>query len=394
MPSQQTHKRFNGRISIVTGELSGEIHGERLVKALRERLAVDFSGMGGPLLREAGVRVVYDYQKISVTGMGELVSKLPAIFSAYRTIQGHLREWQPALLILVDYPGFNLRLASFAARTGIPVVYFIPPQLWAWHEGRIKKVRRYVRKVLSILPFEEQYFLERGVDASYVGHPFVATVKAGLTREAFFDLVQAPAGEPLLTIMPGSRDHEVTRHTPTMIKVVDVLRKRLGGLSVVLALADTVREETVSPLLGPGSPVRIVKGHTHDALAYSDLALVASGSATLEAALLGTPSIVIYRLSTFSYILGRMLVKVPYVSLPNIIAGREVFPEFIQHLNVADIAERATHMLKNGREDFGKDVESIRTRLGSYDSYALAGNQIVDFLRKEYGTLPETARFS
>jgi lipid-A-disaccharide synthase len=346
--------------------------------------------MGTARLGQAGVDIVCDYRHISVTGLGEIVSKLPRIMKAFRLLRNHFQSSRPSLLILVDYPGFNLRLAAAAARAGIPVVYFIPPQLWAWNEGRIRKIRENVQRVLSILPFEEAFFRERGVDASYVGHPFVGTVKPTTSKEDFFSTLGLPPNRPVVTVMPGSRDHEIKRHTPAMMQVTDILRERLGPISILLPLADSIDEATIKPLLSPGADVHILRGQTYDALAHSDLALVASGSATLEAALLGTPSIVMYRLSRFSYMIGRMVVKVPFVSLPNLIARKMVFPEYIQRFPLHDIANKAVHMLKDGREAMSDDIAAIRTRLGSHDSYTIAGDEIVDLLRTIYGPLPET----
>ena len=377
---------FNNKIVLVTGELSGENHALHLVKALRELLPVKFSGIGGAGLAEAGVRIVYDYGNISLTGLSEIFSKLKYIREAYKRLKRHLAEEKPSLIILVDFPGFNLKVARMAKKRGIPVIYFIPPQIWAWRESRIKQIKRFVDHVICILPFEKELYDSHGIGATYIGHPFAGTVKPRLEKQEFLDTIGVKSGGTVVTIMPGSRENEFVRHMPLLLDVVNRLRARVNDLRVLLPLADSIDDGIASRYSGEQTIIPL-RGLSYDALSYSDIAIMASGSATLEAAVLGTPTIVVYKVSRISYAVAKALVKIKYISLPNIIMGEEVFPEFIQHISPGDIAEKAVYMLKNGRKGFDEKMAEIKRRLGSHDSYGLAGESILRFLEGKYGAV-------
>jgi lipid-A-disaccharide synthase len=374
---------------VSTGELSGEIHALHLLEALRTHLAFGVSGLGGSRLAGAGVDIVHNYKDISLMGVSELFSKAGHILRAFHAMERHLRDTAPSLLILVDFPGFNLRLAKIARRLGIPTVYFIPPQLWAWRKGRIKTIRNCVDLVLCILPFEEEMYRENGVEAVYVGHPFVQTVKASRTRDEFLAYAGVTSKGPLLTVMPGSRESEILRLLPVMVDVVKQVKNRVGDIAVVLPVAETVSVERIQERVG-GTGITLLPGLSHDALAYCDAAVIASGSATLEAAILGAPSVVVYRLAPLSYWLARLLVHVPHISLPNLIAGHEIYPEFIQRLEPEIIADRVVYMLNNGTTTIRRDLDEVRSRLGAFDSYRAAAESIVRFVERVYGPVPQT----
>lgn len=391
MQRQSHPQSFNGRAVIITGELSGEMHAVRLIEELKERIGIGFSGVGSDMLQACGMDVVLDYRPISLMGLSELVSKLGHIRKAYRLVRDHLRHVNPSLLILVDFPGFNLRIARIAKGLGIPVVYFIPPQVWAWRRGRIETIRKYVDLVISILPFEEELYRQEGIEARYVGHPFSQTVTPKSDAKTFLDRLGIAEGGTIITVMPGSRENEIRRHLPVLLKIVDILRRQIRDLTVLVPLSRNTDEKGIIPLLEGRNDMILLKDETYDALSASQLALIASGSATLEAALLGTPAIVLYRLSPLSYFVARLLVKVKYASLPNLIAGREVFPEYIQHLDPERIAERALAMLKTNGEEMRRQMEGIRESIGRQDSYGMAAKHIVDFLERIYGPLPATA---
>lgn len=335
--------------------------------------------------------VVLDYGDISLIGFSEVLGKLRQIRKAWHIIKEHLTKNRPSLLILVDFPGFNLRLARFAKKIGIPVVYFIPPQIWAWRESRIHTIRRFVDKVICILPFEKALYDKYGVDAVYVGHPFMKTVKPLYTKTAFLQKLNLNDRTPVVTIMPGSRQNEINKHISVLLEVADILVRHFSGLRVLIPVADTIDVSLVKNHVAGRAHIFPVKGLSHDAIAHSDLAIAASGSAALEAAILGTPTIVVYQVSNLSYVLAKMLVKVKHISLPNIIAGREVFPEFIQDFNAADVADKAIYMLNKGRDYLQKDIEEVRMKLGVLDSYQLASEEIIRFLEHRYGTVQKTA---
>ena len=379
---------INKKIFISTGELSGEVHACRLVEDLNEQGAFELSAMGTDRLAGAGARIVCDYRDISVTGLSEVLSKMGSIKRAFKTVKGHIAATRPDLVVLVDFPGFNMRIARYAKGLGIPVIYFIPPQIWAWRKNRVKKIRLYVDMVICILPFEKDLYIKAGVDAIYIGHPFSQTVKPTASREEFLDRAGAPRDKPILAILPGSRENEVARHMPVLAKVVSAVRRQMPDISVLLPLAGNIDEKTVMPFVCEMPFVTVVKNSSHDTLAYCDTAIVASGSVTLEAALLRTPTIIVYRVSWLSYVIARLIVHVRYIGLPNIIAGKEVFPEFIQHLDPEMIAQKALSMIDKGRKGIADTIESVNDQLTKKDSYRLAGTAVKNFLEKK--TCPST----
>jgi len=379
-------KGTTNRIVLLTGELSGEIHGTNLVKSINSKYNIDFSGMGGRRLKQEGMEVVYDYNAISLMGISEIFTKTHHIISALNTIKRHIRDVRPLCVILVDFPGFNLRIAGYAKRLGIPVIYFIPPQVWAWHRSRVYKIKKYVDLVISILPFEKGFYREYGIEARYVGHPFANIIKPTMARDEFFRMIDIDMGHPLITIMPGSRENEVLRHMPVLLSITDILKKRLDHVGIVLPVAENIPDRLIKDSIS-GRAITALRGYNYDALYHSDAAIIASGSATLEAAILGVPTAVIYKISTLSYLLAKMLVDVKFISLPNLIAGKEVFPEFIQHLDPEKIAERVIYILNNDRVEIKKDLAYIKAELGGFDSYSMARDEIVSFLEHRYGTI-------
>lgn len=386
---------MNNRVMIVTGELSGEVHAAHLVRAVSALSPMRFSGMGSETLRDAGVDVIHDYREISITGMSipVLLSKAGHIRRAYRALKGHLSTTAPQLLILVDFPFFNLRLARLARRLGVPVVYFIAPQVWAWHKSRVKQIKANVDLVLSILPFEAPFYRRYGVPVSYVGHPYAKGVKPLHSKEAFYSMCAVGAEGPVITMMPGSRQNEARRHMPILTEVLEHLDRDVGRYTVLLPVADTLPKDFFDPFLKGRENVIPLKGLAHDCLAYSDVAVIASGSATLEAAILGVPSLVFYKISLLEYLVARRVVKVPYISLPNIIAGKEIFPEFIRSVSPERIAKTVVSMLHNDRSAVQRDLEEIRNRLtapSGSDPYQTAAQAILRFLEHTYGPVPKT----
>ncbi len=375
-------------MAIVAGELSGETHAAHLVRALTKALPLQVSGIGSTLLGEAGVRTICDYRNISVTGLSEILAKAGHIRRAYRTVKDHLERERPGLLILVDFPGFNLRIARLAHALGIPVVYFIPPQLWAWRKGRIHDIQSSVDLVLCILPFEETLYRDHGVPVAYVGHPYARTVKPLYEKEAFSSMFGIDGSAPVITVMPGSRQNEAAKHMPLLLSVIDRLKADIDRFTVLLPVADSIDDDFFAPFIRGRDYIIPVKGLPHDCLKHSNAAVIASGSATLEAALLGVPTLVVYKISVFSYLVARMVVKVKYISLPNILAGKEVFPEFIQSIDPQRIAKTLVSMLNNDTSAVREELEQVRNGLDTgADPYQAACDRILQFLEQRYGTL-------
>jgi lipid-A-disaccharide synthase len=378
---------FNNKIFIITGELSGEMHAAHLVKSFKNNFHFEFSAVGSRRLAEAGADIIYDYRNISLTGISEIFSKIFHIYSALRMVKKYIRETRPALVILIDFPGFNLRIARFAKKLGIPVLYFIAPQIWAWRKKRIRTIKRYVDRVICILPFEKKLYDSYGIDAVYVGHPFVNTVKPSLSREEFLRQIRADGTNPIIAIIPGSRENEIIKHMPVLLKTITIMKRKLPGMVVVLPLAENIEMDIFEPFKDSIGNTVIIKNHAYDTLAYCDTAIAASGSVTLEAAMLKTPTIVIYRISSLSYLVAKMLVKINFISLPNIIAEKAVFPEFIQDIDPEKIAEKALHMVHNGKQEIQEDINGIIEKIGHYNSYESARDAVIGFLEKRYDTL-------
>jgi lipid-A-disaccharide synthase len=382
---------LNRKALIIAGELSGEIHALHLVNAINAVLPLQWSAIGSERLRAAGVDILYDYREISVTGLSEVLPKMRQIWKAYRSLKRYFLETLPFLVILVDFPGFNLRVARMAKKLGIPTVYFIPPQVWAWRATRINQIKRDVGLVISILPFEKALYDEYDIPSVYVGHPFMTTVRPGRSRSVFVEESGLREKWPIITIMPGSRENEIAKHMPILVQVIGRLRQHLKQMAVILPVAETIDRGVFEPFVRENSEIHFLEGASGDALASSDIALVASGSATLEAAILNCPTIVIYKVSPFSFFVAKHLVKVGHISLPNLIAGREIFPEYIQDLDPESIAERALHVLNNETARMKNDMEEVRRKLGMSDSYGLARDAIVQFLERIYGPLSTTS---
>lgn len=353
-------------ILVSAGEASGDLYASLVVDELRSTLPdAEFYGCTGPRLRAAGVRTVVDSSSLAVVGLLEVVHHIPRIYGEYRKLIAAAHEKKPDLAILADSPDFHLRVARRLHAQGVPVVYLVAPQVWAWRKGRLHAIRRTVRKLLCIFPFEEEFFRRAGVDADYIGHFLAGLVAPSLTRDEFFRKHRLPPGRPLIAVLPGSRRGEAARHMPALLDAVSrMYRER--AMSFVLpasamAGAGFFRERT------GGSPVQVVEGESWDAMAHADLVLAASGTVTVEAALLGTPMVTFYRVSKPSWVAGKLLVDVPFYSMVNLIAGREVVPELMQgQMTGPRLAAEALRLLEDGppRRAMLAGLAEVREKLG------------------------------
>jgi lipid-A-disaccharide synthase len=320
-------------ILLSAGEASGDMYAARLATALKQRLNVEIFGMGGDEMRAAGVNVIADYQEVSVVGITEILSHLPSLIRAMRKLVGAAQQKKPALAILTDFPGFHLRLARKLLPLGIRNVYYICPQFWAWRPWRANLVRRRFVQALCIFPFEEAFFRERGVNAKFIGHPLVGMVQPTLTREQFAAQHNLAPGNPIITLLPGSRWGEISRHLPTMLEACSHLQTLApAAYNFVLAVAPGIDLQRLRALIPPdgASLPTIVQNQTYDAVASANAALVCSGTATVEAALLDTPMAVVYRVTPLTALLARPLVRTTFFSMVNLIADRAVVSELIQ----------------------------------------------------------------
>lgn len=320
---------------IVTGEASGDLHGANLVRALQERAsALEFYGMGGPELRSAGVDILFDADKVSVVGIVEVFSHLVDIFRAQKILRKKLEVDPPDLLILIDLPDFNLLLAKKAKKLGIPVFYYICPQVWAWRSGRIKTLQKRADRFGVILPFEEQYFKERGLDATYVGHPLLDSVRKSKTRSEFLSEHNIGRNTKIVGLLPGSRRREVVSLLPVFLEAAEKLQRAVNDRLVFVipkaSAIDTAIFKEAGVGQNPALDVRLIEDDRYNVMAACDCAVAASGTVTLELALLKVPMVVTYKLSPLTYLLAKSLVKLDYFSLVNLIAGFKAVPELLQ----------------------------------------------------------------
>jgi lipid-A-disaccharide synthase len=315
-------------------------------------------------MQAAGVRAEVDSRSIAVVGIFEVVAHIPRIYGEFRKLKNAIRAEKPDVAVLTDAPDFNLRLAKFLKRQGVPVVYLIAPQAWAWRQGRVKTLRATIERLLCIFPFEEEFFTGHGIRTTYIGHPLARIVKPSMTREEFCAKAGLPADKKIVVLLPGSRHGEVERHLDDLIDAT----KRLQGRDLVFLLAlpggfgNTFSERIL------GSSIQLKEGITWDALAYAELALAASGTVTIEAALLGCPMVTFYKVNALSWILGRWLVRVPFLSMVNLVAGRKIAPELIQgDMTGEKIAAEAVRLLDDpaAMDEMRSGLKEVAARLAS-----------------------------
>ncbi|MBU0965957.1 MAG: lipid-A-disaccharide synthase [Proteobacteria bacterium] len=358
------------RIMIVAGEASGDLHGAHLVAAMKQ-LAPDLSlcGMGGGELRRQGVDILYDAAKMAVVGLVEVIAHLSDIRAARTALVNELRSNPPNLLILIDYPDFNLLLAQKARQLGIPVFYYISPQVWAWRSGRVKKIGRIIDRMAVILPFEKEFYQKRGVEVDYVGHPLLDSVRRTMSRGDFCRLHQIKPDNILLGILPGSRKKEIRAMLPVFLETAERLREIHANLSILLPLAPSL---TMEDLIDCGLnrqklDIKVITEDRYDLMASCDLVIAASGTVTLELAILDVPMVVAYKVSPLTWFVGNMLVKVNHASLVNLIAGREVVKELMQDEATPENISSALQDIFPGsvkRQGMLHDLAEVRRKLG------------------------------
>lgn len=335
---------------LVAGEASGDLHGATLSRALqRQGPGWRLVGMGGPRMAEAGVRLLADTVSHAVVGAGEALSRLPRLFRAFRTLRKEVMAQRPRAVVLIDFPEFNLRLARVAKRLRIPVIYFIPPQVWAWRRGRARLVARLATEILAVFPFEPRIYEAAGARVEFVGHPLLDVLPNGLSRKDARPALRVPLDATLIGLLPGSRREEVERLLPPMAEAARRIRETIPQARFLVAPATSVDPALVERLLR-NAPLELaqVRGRTYEVMAAADLLLVASGTATLEAALIGTPMVVCYRVSRLTGMIARLLIRIPWVSLANIVSGRAVVPELLQdNATGLRLAAEAVSLLRN-----------------------------------------------
>jgi len=377
------------RILISAGEASGEMYGAQLIEALRRAaelrsagqpwaavatrdLQIDFFGAGGERMRAAGCDIVVDAKELAVVGITEILSHLLKILGLYRKLIRAADEKRPALAVVIDAPAFNWRVARQMHKRGIPVVYYVCPQFWAWRQGRVKLLRKYIDKALVIFPFEEEFYRDHGVDATFVGHPLADLPVPAITREAYAAANQLDAAKQWIALMPGSRRKEVRMNLPTILDAAD----RLGdGYEFLMPVAPTLDASFLRELIAVPAGTRraaSLRERVHlvpealPALHHSRAGIIASGTATVEAALMGTPFVMVYRVSPLTYALGKPRIKVPHFAMVNLIAGEGVVPELVQHkFTVENVVTELKKIIPDGelRTRMSENFAAIKAKL-------------------------------
>ena len=356
------------KILISAGEASGDIHAAAVTAALNQiDSSVEVFGMGGDALRAAGGEVLFYIKDHGVMGFVEVIKKLPDLFKLRSDFARVMDERQPDCLVVVDYPGFNMKLAKVAHDKGIPVVSYIAPSAWAWNKGRAKNVAKIVDKVACIFPFEYDVYKEAGAPVEFVGHPLLDIVKPAWERTEAEAWVGKQPGHPLVLLMPGSRLMEIEKMLPNLLAGAKLLKKQLPEVQFAMPRAVTIPLELLqSKIKASGLDIKITEGHNYDLFSVADLALATSGTVTLEAALCGLPSIIVYRTSALNAFIARRVINIPNIGLPNIVAGRQILPELLQEeFTPANVAKTAVELLApERRPQLEADLAFMKARLG------------------------------
>ena len=371
------------RIFLSAGEASGDMYGAWLMDALRHELSqrsdsggAKFFGVGGHAMRKAGCDLVVNARGIAVVGLAEVVRHLPRIYVLFNKVVAEIDRRHPDVAVLIDFPDFNLRLARQLHKRGVPVVYYVSPQLWAWRQSRVELIRRYVRKMLVIFPFEQKFYANHGIHAEFVGHPLADAAANSITRDAFAAQYGLDSAKPWIALLPGSRKGEVSRIFPTLLAAAQLLGR---DYVYIVPVASTLRESWMESFVSPNSRIQVV--FTNDAaptLAHARVAAVASGTSTLQAALIGTPFVMVYRVAELSWKFGRQLVRVDRFAMPNLIAERDVVPELVQDEFTAErVASELKRLVAEGsaRSAMIEGFRDIRHRLSAATSNVQASQR-------------------
>jgi lipid-A-disaccharide synthase len=372
-------------VMISCGEASGDLYAGALARELRRLdTACRIWGIGGERLRGAGASLLGDYRGLAVTGLTEALRVLPQSYAMYRRLLARAAAERPDVFVAIDFPDFNFRVGAAVARLGIPVVYYVSPQLWAWRPGRIRAMKRFVTKVLPIFPFEVELYRRAGIPVEFVGHPLVDLAAATSSRTAFLSSLGLDTEAPVVALLPGSRPNELRSIVPVLARAIPLVAARVAAAQFVVARAPQLADALVRPLAAAGSRVRIVEGRTDDVLHAADVVITASGTATVQTALHERPMVIVYRLSPLTYRLGRPFVRVDTFGMANLVAGRRVVPELIQDdLTPERVAAEAVRYLTDARAatEARAALAAVRARLGEPGASARAAAAVLSVAR-------------
>lgn len=370
------------KVMLVAGEVSGDMHGAYLAKEiLKQWPNTRLFGMGGGLMKEAGVRLLFNPTSISSIGFLEALRSANVLRRVLLRFGEIVERQQPDAVVLIDFPGFNMRFAEILKRKGIPCVYYLSPSAWAWGKSRAEKVAETATKVVAVFPFEYDVYKEAGANVEFVGHPLLDIVPAPISPVKARESLGLPVDSHVIALLPGSRRQEIKGMLPTMLKAVTILRQEMPGIVPVVAAAHASAEEEIQRI-GDGlkEQLKILREQTYTVLNSADVAVVVSGTVTLEAALLGVPQVVVYRTSSSTYYVAKMLLRIPHVALPNIVVGREIVPELLQ--NEATPSNIADHLKRIWQDEESRLIQAgygeVRQRLGETGAISRAARIVLD----------------
>jgi lipid-A-disaccharide synthase len=380
------HNPAMASVFISCGEPSGDLYAAALVEHLKTLdPSLRVRGFGGERLRAAGATLVGDFHGLAVTGLVEALRVLPRSFAMYRRLVRAARGERPDVFVAIDFPDFNFRLAAAMRRLGVPVVYYIPPQVWAWRSGRLRTLAALADRILVIFPFEPEIYRASGTPATFVGHPLVDLAVASTSRDAFLAEVGLDPRRPTLGLLPGSRPNEIRQILPTLVAAIPLITRRVPGLQLVLARAPGLADTLLSPLSAASSPVAVVERRTDDVLASVDAVITASGTATVQAAIHACPMVIVYRVSPLTYCIGRRFVHVDSFGMVNLVAGERVAPELIQGDFTPDkVADETIRLLTDSevRRKTTAALELVRSRLGGEGASGRAAEIVMETARR------------
>jgi len=375
-------------ILIVAGEASGDLHGSNLVKAIKDiEPRINFFGLGGKRLKQAGVDLHFDLTEIAVVGIFEVLKNIKKFKSAFRCVLREIDRQRPDLAILIDYPGFNLRLAEELKKRSIPVIYYISPQVWAWGKGRIKKIKRLVLRIIVVFKFEEELYIKHNIPVSFVGHPLLDIVKSKTSKEEFLSRIGLDTKNLTFSLLPGSREKEVKALLPIMLKTSELIYKEVPNSQFLILRSPTTKEDIFNDIVSRFQvPVKQVTDMTYDGLNASDFALVASGTATLEAAILGVPMVILYKVSFLTWVYLKTAIKIPCIGLVNVIKQKKIIEEFIQYNARPKKISRyiiSTIKDKDKINNIKQGLSEVTRLIGEKGANLRAAKVILDLLNKK-----------
>jgi len=373
------------KVLLIAGEVSGDMHGANLVTALKKKSNdIEFFGLGGKRMEDAGVRLYYNLVDIAVLGLFEVLKKYVTFRKIFDDTVRRLDEEKFDCVILIDYPGFNLRFAKYVKKKGIPLLYYISPQVWAWGKGRIKTIKTLIDKIVVLFKFEEELYSENGLNAEFVGHPLLDLVKPTITKEESYGAFGLKKDKKTVVFFPGSREFEVKGLLPIMIKTAELIKRDYPAVQFLITRLPSLKKDIFNNILKDTKlEIKLIEGRSYDAIEASDLMIIKSGTGTLEATILQRPMIITYKASLITYLITRFLIKLPYIGLVNVIAGKKIVPEFLQYNARANlIAEEAISILKDSSKanEMKKQLKAIKEKLGEPGANERAAGAVLKFL--------------